>query len=106
MAWFYLANKMIERYNHDTGIEIQIESENFSSFFSLNCFTFATTSSVECFMSEFAITKWKFGFSFILEKPLSPRRKTIENIVKNLKKINDSIIVVHGGGSFCNSSNY
>ena len=44
----------------------------------------------------------KFGGSIITnkEKPLSPRRKTIENIVKSLKKINESLVIVHGGGSF------
>lgn len=44
----------------------------------------------------------KLGGSIITnkEKPLSPRKKTIENIVKHLKKINEPIIVVHGGGSF------
>jgi isopentenyl phosphate kinase len=29
-----------------------------------------------------------------------PRKKDIENIAKNLKKINEPIIIVHGGGSF------
>jgi len=44
----------------------------------------------------------KLGGSIITnkEKPLSPRRKTIDNIVRCLKKINEPIIVVHGGGSF------
>ena len=44
----------------------------------------------------------KLGGSIITnkEKPLSPRKKVVENIVKNLKKINESIIIVHGGGSF------
>src|SRR3989338_904148 len=44
----------------------------------------------------------KLGGSIITnkEKPLSPRKKTIENIVKHLKKIDESIIIVHGGGSF------
>ena len=44
----------------------------------------------------------KLGGSIITnkEKPLSPRKKTIDNIVKNLKKINEPIIVVHGGGSY------
>jgi len=44
----------------------------------------------------------KLGGSIITdkEKPLSPRRKTVENIVKNLKKINEPMVVVHGGGSF------
>ena len=44
----------------------------------------------------------KLGGSIITnkEKPLSPRKKIIENIVKHLKKIDESIIIVHGGGSF------
>lgn len=55
--------------------------------------------------------EWIFGDNMILiklggsiitnkEKPLSPRKKTIENIAKYLKKVNESIIIVHGGGSF------
>jgi isopentenyl phosphate kinase len=44
----------------------------------------------------------KLGGSIITnkEKPLSPRKKTIENIIKNLRKIDEPIIIVHGGGSF------
>ncbi|NJK77820.1 MAG: isopentenyl phosphate kinase family protein [Nanoarchaeota archaeon] len=44
----------------------------------------------------------KLGGSIITnkEKPLSPRTKVIENIAKNLKKISEPIIIVHGGGSF------
>lgn len=44
----------------------------------------------------------KLGGSIITnkEKPLSPRKKTIENIAKYLKKIDEPIIIVHGGGSF------
>jgi len=44
----------------------------------------------------------KLGGSIITnkEKPLSPRKKTIEKIVKNLKKINEPMIIVHGGGSY------
>ena len=44
----------------------------------------------------------KLGGSIITnkEKPLSPRRRTIENICKSLKKIDESIIIVHGGGSY------
>jgi isopentenyl phosphate kinase len=44
----------------------------------------------------------KLGGSIITnkEKPLSSRKKVVENIVKNLKKINESVIVVHGGGSY------
>ena len=44
----------------------------------------------------------KLGGSIITnkEKPLSPRRKTIENIVKSLKRIDEPMIIVHGGGSF------
>ncbi len=44
----------------------------------------------------------KLGGSIITnkEKPLSPRKKTIENLAKNLKKIDEPMIVVHGGGSY------
>ena len=44
----------------------------------------------------------KLGGSVITnkEKPLSPKPKTIDKIVKNIKKIHEPIIVVHGGGSF------
>ena len=44
----------------------------------------------------------KLGGSIITnkEKPLSARRKTIDNISKSLKKIDESIIIVHGGGSY------
>ena len=44
----------------------------------------------------------KLGGSIITnkEKPLSPRRKTIDNLAKSLKKINEPIIIVHGGGSY------
>jgi len=44
----------------------------------------------------------KLGGSIITnkEKPLSPRKKTIEKIVSALKKIDEPIIVVHGGGSY------
>ncbi|MCE9651593.1 MAG: isopentenyl phosphate kinase family protein [Nitrosarchaeum sp.] len=44
----------------------------------------------------------KLGGSIITnkEKPISPRKKVVENIVKNLKKINEPMIVVHGGGSY------
>lgn len=44
----------------------------------------------------------KLGGSIITnkEKPLSPREKVIEKITRNLKKIDESIIIVHGGGSF------
>ena len=44
----------------------------------------------------------KIGGSVITnkEKPLSSREKTIENLSKSLKKINESIILVHGGGSY------
>ena len=44
----------------------------------------------------------KLGGSIITnkEKPLSVRRKTIEKLAKNLKKIDDSLIIVHGGGSY------
>ena len=42
----------------------------------------------------------KLGGSIITnkEKPLSARRKTIDNLTKNLRKINEPIIIVHGGG--------
>lgn len=44
----------------------------------------------------------KLGGSIITnkEKPLSPRIKTIDNIAKQLKKISEPFVVVHGGGSF------
>ena len=44
----------------------------------------------------------KLGGSIITnkEKPLSVRRKTINNLAKSLKKINESMIIVHGGGSY------
>jgi len=44
----------------------------------------------------------KLGGSIITnkQKPLSARKKTIEKISKSLKKINESIIIVHGGGSY------
>ena len=44
----------------------------------------------------------KLGGSIITnkEKPLSPRKKIIENIAKSLKKISEPIVVVHGGGSY------
>ena len=44
----------------------------------------------------------KLGGSIITnkEKPLSPRKKVVENIVKNLKRVDEPIIIVHGGGSF------
>ncbi len=44
----------------------------------------------------------KLGGSIITnkEKPLSARRKTVENLTKGLKKINEPIIIVHGGGSY------
>jgi isopentenyl phosphate kinase len=44
----------------------------------------------------------KLGGSIITnkEKPLSPRKKTIDNIAKQLKKISEPVIIVHGGGSF------
>ena len=34
------------------------------------------------------------------DRPLSPRKKTIDKITKNLKKISEPVILVHGGGSF------
>lgn len=44
----------------------------------------------------------KLGGSIITnkEKPLSPKPKAIDKIIKNIKKIHEPIIVVHGGGSF------
>jgi len=44
----------------------------------------------------------KLGGSIITNKAkaLSPRRKTIENIVRVLKKIDEPLTIVHGGGSF------
>ena len=44
----------------------------------------------------------KLGGSIITnkEKPLSPRKKTIENLTKSLRKITEPIIIVHGGGSY------
>ena len=44
----------------------------------------------------------KLGGSIITnkEKPLSPRIKTIDNIAKQLKKISEPFVLVHGGGSF------
>jgi len=44
----------------------------------------------------------KLGGSIITnkEKPLSARRKAIENLSKSLKKIDEPTIIVHGGGSY------
>ena len=44
----------------------------------------------------------KLGGSIITnkEKPLSPRRKTINNLAKSLRKIDESMVIVHGGGSY------
>ena len=44
----------------------------------------------------------KLGGSIITnkEKPLSPRRKTIDILAKSLKKISEPIIIVHGGCSY------
>jgi len=44
----------------------------------------------------------KLGGSIITnkEKALSPRRKTIDNVIRSLKKIHEPMVVVHGGGSF------
>lgn len=44
----------------------------------------------------------KLGGSIITnkEKPLSPRRKTIENLTKSLRRIDEPMILVHGGGSY------
>ncbi len=44
----------------------------------------------------------KLGGSIITnkERPLSPRIATIQRIARQLKKIRESVIIVHGGGSF------
>ena len=44
----------------------------------------------------------KLGGSIITnkEKALSPKRKTIDNIAKILKKIDQPFVIVHGGGSY------
>jgi isopentenyl phosphate kinase len=44
----------------------------------------------------------KLGGSIITnkEKPLSARKKIINDIIKSLKKIKEPIIIVHGGGSY------
>lgn len=44
----------------------------------------------------------KLGGSIITnkEKPLSPRIKIIDSIAKSLKKIDEPMIIVHGGGSY------
>lgn len=44
----------------------------------------------------------KLGGSIITnkEKPLSARKSTIDKIAKSLRKVNESFVVVHGGGSF------
>jgi len=44
----------------------------------------------------------KLGGSIITnkEKPLSPRKKTIDNLAKSLKKIDEPMVIVHGGGSY------
>ena len=44
----------------------------------------------------------KLGGSIITNKdrPLSARRKTIDNIMKQIKKIKEPKIIVHGGGSY------
>ncbi len=44
----------------------------------------------------------KFGGSVITnkEKPLSARRKAMDKLAKALKKIDEPIIIVHGGGSY------
>src|SRR5574338_222328 len=44
----------------------------------------------------------KLGGSIITnkEKPLSPRIAVIDRISKHLKKINEPMVLVHGGGSF------
>ena len=44
----------------------------------------------------------KLGGSIVTNKrkPESARRKTIDNILKQIKNINEPIILVHGGGSY------
>ena len=44
----------------------------------------------------------KLGGSIITnkQKPLSPRRKTINSILKEIGKIKEPVIIVHGGGSY------
>ncbi len=44
----------------------------------------------------------KLGGSIITnkKKPLSAKRKTIDNIVHSFRKINEDFVVVHGGGSY------
>ena len=44
----------------------------------------------------------KIGGSIITnkEKPLSARRKTIDKLAKSLKRIDEPIVIVHGGGSY------
>jgi isopentenyl phosphate kinase len=44
----------------------------------------------------------KLGGSIITnkQKPLSPRISTIDKITKHLKKVQEPLVVVHGGGSF------
>ena len=44
----------------------------------------------------------KLGGSIITnkDKPLSPRRKVIENITRSLARIKEPMIIVHGGGSY------
>ena len=44
----------------------------------------------------------KLGGSIITnkERPLSPRRKTIDIILKEISKIKEPVVMVHGGGSY------
>ncbi|MGQ0606752.1 MAG: isopentenyl phosphate kinase [Candidatus Nitrosotenuis sp.] len=44
----------------------------------------------------------KLGGSIITnkERPLSPRIKTIDNIAKQVRRISEPFVIVHGGGSF------
>ena len=44
----------------------------------------------------------KLGGSIITNKnkPLSPKKKAIDKIVKSLKKIDEDFVIVHGGGSY------
>lgn len=44
----------------------------------------------------------KFGGSVITDKdrPLSPRRKAIDALARNLRRIDEPVAIVHGGGSY------
>ena len=44
----------------------------------------------------------KLGGSFITNKnkPLSPRKKAVDMVAKNLRKVSEPMVLVHGGGSY------